>query len=94
VSLDIDDRSRNRAISVLLVTLFLGVASWLLIGKATKAGISRLEAIDRARAQCDSLYATARGRGDSANVDAQALRDTVDARSSNAMKTCGDLSRQ
>jgi hypothetical protein len=88
---EVDDASRKRAILVLIVTVVLGIAAWLMLGRAADSGIDRLATIDRVRAGCDSLLTTARNQNDSARIARTPLSDTVDAQSDKAIRTCGDL---
>lgn len=88
-----DPASRRRALVVLAITLALAVIAWLFLRRATEAGLDRLALLDRARMQCDSLYAFARHSEDSIRVSMTALTDTIDPRSNDAIRTCGDLGR-
>ena len=88
---DVSDAARNRALVVLLVTIVLGAGAWFLLGRAADSGIDRLARIDRVRAYCDSLKATVANQNDSIRVSRAPVRDTVDAQSDKAIRTCGDL---
>ena len=88
-----DSASRKRAIVILLITIMLAALAWILLGRATDAGLDRLAAIDRVRASCDSLWARAVSHDDTGRVAATPLRDTIDAQSDNALRTCGDLGK-
>ena len=88
---EVSTQSRNRALVILGITLLLAALAWVFVNKATDAGIARLDKLDRARAECDSLFIRARNQGDSLRAAAHALRDTVDAQSDEAIETCGDL---
>jgi hypothetical protein len=88
---DVSDASRNRALIVLLVTLILGAGAWFLLGRAADSGIDRLARIDGIRAYCDALMATAANQNDTGRVLRSPVRDTVDAQSDKAIRTCGDL---
>lgn len=84
---------RNRALIVLSVTVLLAVVAWLLLQRATDAGLHRLELLDGVRAQCDSLRARARSADESLRVVMTALKDTIDPKSNDALRSCGDLAK-
>lgn len=82
---------RNRALVAFVISVVLAVFAWTILSNATDTALSRLDRIDAVRAYCDSLYAEARNEGDSLRIMDMPLRDTIDARSDEAMKTCGSL---
>jgi hypothetical protein len=86
--------ARRPALVVLAVTIVLGAVVWALLGRAAKAGIARLERLDRMHAHCDSAWAAARTREDTMRVNRLPLPDTIDANSRSPLAQCGDLGDQ
>ncbi len=82
---------RRRALIGLGFTLALGIGSWLFLARAADAGIERLARIDVVRASCDARWAQAITQSDTMRVNDIPLADTIDAKSSAALKRCGDL---
>ena len=86
-----DDRMRTKALVGLGVAVLLGIAGWFWLSRATQAGVDRLAAIERARAECVRAWSAATTHEETLTVDRVALVDTIDARSDRAMRRCGDL---
>jgi hypothetical protein len=82
---------RARALMGLVVAMALGIGTWIFLTRAADAGLARLDRIDVVRAGCEPLWAQARTLDDTLRVDNTALPDTIDPRSSTALKRCADL---
>lgn len=86
-----DNGMRTRALIGLGVAVVLAIAGWSWLSRATEAGLERLAAIERARAECTRAWSLAATHAESLNVDRHPLADTIDAQSERAMRQCGDL---
>ena len=86
-----DNGMRTKALVGLGVAMLLSIAGWFWLSRAAQAGLERIGAIERARAECERLWSAATTRADSLSVDRIALKDTIDARSEGAMSRCGDM---
>jgi hypothetical protein len=86
-----DPALRTKALVALGVACLAALGGWWFLSTATQRGVARLAAIDRVRGQCDSAWRVARSHPETLLVDGMALRDTIDARSENALMQCGDL---
>jgi len=88
---EVQAKVRVPALIGLGITLAFAIGGYLFLTRATDEGIQRLARIDVMRANCVQLWNASRNASDSVRVDATALADTIDPRSSTALKRCGDL---
>ncbi|MBP6773375.1 MAG: hypothetical protein KA154_10280 [Gemmatimonadaceae bacterium] len=86
-----DASLRTKALIAMVVAICAGAAGWYGFSTAAQRGIDRLAAIDKGRATCAISWAAARTRAESLMVDGIALADTIDPRSEEALRECGDL---
>lgn len=86
-----DNGMRIKALTGLGVAVVLAIVGWWWLSRATDAGIERLAAIERARAECTRAWGLAATRAETLNVDHTPLADTIDAKSQGALRRCGDM---
>ena len=86
-----NDSMRTKALVALAVAVLIGVFGWIWLSRVMDSGVERLDAIDRARADCERAWNAATNRAETLAVDRMALKDTIDPRSNAALRRCGDL---
>lgn len=95
MSADMDSQAfRTKALVGLTFAVVIAIAAWIGLSTATKRGLERLAAIDRARAHCARSWGAAKTRAESLAVDGIGLADTIDRQSANAIDRCDDLREQ
>lgn len=82
---------RTKALIALGVAVIVAVGAWMGLNAATERATARLAAIDRARSICSLSWDSARTRAETLMVDRIPLRDTIDAKSEDALTRCGSL---